>query len=118
MKNLHIMKKADIPIIPFDTGEGNDFRIDDTVGKNYDLPFTFGVAEVYPSKGIDFDYDDDGAICYCTEGTIKLFDPETNEEALFEEGDVIYIPREKGKIIVWSTVEYAKFVFVTYPHWR
>lgn len=102
----------------FDTGEGNKFHINDTIGKNYGLPFTFGIAEVYPSKGIAFEYSEDGAICICLEGSIKLTDSFAESVLNFEKGDIIYIPQEKDKTIVWSSESYSKFVFVTYPHWR
>jgi ethanolamine utilization protein EutQ (cupin superfamily) len=118
MESVHRIKKGDIKLEYFETGEGNKFLIDDTVGRNYGLPFTFGVAEVYPSKGIEFDYDNDGAVCICLEGTITLTDQQTGEKDLFEEGDIIYIPQVEGKLIVWSAVAYSKFAFVTYPHWR
>lgn len=117
-KNIIMMKADTINLEYLDTGEGNKFTIDDTVGKNYGLPFTFGIAEVHPSKGIDFDYDADGAICLCLEGKIKLVDVETGQEEMFEKGDVIYIPKKEGKHVIWSTTEYSKFAFVTYPHWR
>jgi len=71
MTRVNLIKKDSIKMEFFDTGEGNQFHIDDTVGKNYGLPFTFGVAEVYPSKGIEFEYGDDGAVCICLEGTIR-----------------------------------------------
>ncbi len=114
---IHI-KKNSINMEFLDTGSGNRFHIDDTIGKNYGLPFTFGLAEVYPSKGIEFEYGDDGAICLCLEGTIKLTDTLTNLTLNFEKDDVIYIPQEKNKTIIWSSEEYSKFAFVTYPHWR
>ncbi len=117
-KNIIMMKADTIKIDFFDAGEGNKFAIDDTVGRNFGLPFTFGVAEVHPSKGIDFEYTDDGAICLCLEGTIKLVDTETGQEEMFEKGDIIYIPQEKDKHVIWSATDYAKFAFVTYPHWR
>ena len=117
-KNIIMMKADAINLEFFDTGEGNKFMIDDTVGKNYGLPFTFGIAEVHPSKGIDFEYDEDGAICLCLEGCISLADTETGQKEQFEKGDVIYIPQKKGKQVIWSATEYAKFAFVTYPHWR
>jgi len=56
MNRVNLIKKGSIKMEFFDTGEGNQFHIDDTVGRNYGLPFTFGVAEVYPSKGIEFEY--------------------------------------------------------------
>ncbi|HHX14198.1 MAG TPA: hypothetical protein GX726_04495 [Clostridiales bacterium] len=112
------MRKDEIKLEYLDTGEGNKFFIDDTVGKNHNLPFTFGIAEVHPSVGIDFDYEGDGAICLNLEGTIRLEDPATNETMLFEKGDVIYIPQAEGKHIIWSADVYSKFAFVTYPHWR
>lgn len=118
MKKINVIKSSSINIPYLDTGEGNDFRIDDTVGKNYGLPFTFGVAEVHPSKGIEFEYGDDGAICICLEGVIYLTDPLTNEVIEFEKDDIIYIPQEKDKIFIWSADKYSKFAFVTYPHWR
>lgn len=116
--NIIMMKADTINLEFFDTGEGNNFTIDDTVGKNFGLPFTFGIAEVHPSKGIDFDYDNDGAICLCLEGSIKLVDVGTGKEEMFEKGDIIYIPQKEGKHVIWSSNVYSKFTFVTYPHWR
>lgn len=118
MARVNIIKKDNIKMEFFDTGDGNEFYIDDTVGKNYGLPFTFGVAEVYPSKGIEFEYGDDGAICICLEGTIELTDDLTDEIFYFEKDDIIYIPQEKDKMISWCAKRYSKFAFVTYPHWR
>ncbi len=116
--NIIMLKKDTINLEYLDTGDGNKFTIDDTVGKNFGLPFTFGTAEVFPSKGIDFDYDDDGAICLCLDGSIKLVDQETGQEEQFNKDDVIYIPQKTGKHVIWSSEVYSKFAFVTYPHWR
>lgn len=118
MERIKLIQKDKINMEYLDTGEGNKFFIEDTLGKNVGLPFTFGVAEVHPSKGIEFEYDDDGAICFCLEGTILLTDELTKEMLAFQKGDVIYIPQEEKKTIIWSAEKYAKFVFVTYPHWR
>lgn len=117
-KSIVMIKSDRINLEELDVGEENKFLIDDTVGKNYGLPFTFGIAEIYPSKGVDFDYEEDAGVCVCLEGIIKLADFETGEEEVFEKGDVVYIPQKKGKKIIWSASDYAKFAFVTYPHWR
>ena len=35
-------------------------------------PFCAGVCEVFPGAPVDFDYDDDAAVCYMLEGDIIL----------------------------------------------
>lgn len=118
-ENIILIKQKDISKNGFiDVGEGNKCAIDDTIGKNHGLPFTFGIGEIYPSKGIDFDYEADGATCICLEGVIKLEDCDTKQVNFFEVGDVIHISQKKDKHVIWSSEIYSKFAFVTYPHWR
>lgn len=118
MERIIHLKKDDQNIEYYETGDGNDFRIGDIFGRNYDLPFTFGITEMYPSKGVEFGYDDDASICLCLEGTFNIENAKTGDVTRFEKDDLVYIPKEDGKIYIWSTLEYAKLAFVTYPHWR
>lgn len=118
MKNLFMVKKADVNMEYLETGEGNHMTLQDVFGKEQGAPFTFGMAEIEPSVGIEFDYDSDGAICIGLEGVITLTDKATLETFTFAEGDIVYIPQEKGKVIIWNSDAYSKFAYATYPHWR
>lgn len=119
MEELKIVKKAEIKTeLLEDVGEGNTIKIQDVFAKQDGAPFTFGMVDLEPSVGVEFDYDNDGAACYCIEGNITLTNKKTMEKQNFEPGDFVYIPQEKGKIIIWSAEGFSKFVFTTYPHWR
>lgn len=118
MESMYMVKKAEVNMEYLETGEGNHMTLQDVFGKAQGAPFTFGMAEILPSEGIEFDYDDDGAICICLEGTISLTDKATGKTSEFAEGDIVYIPQEKGKVIVWNSTSYTKFAYATYPHWR
>jgi Ethanolamine utilization protein len=119
MKNLMLVKKSEVkPKLLEDVGEGNKISIQDVFAKAEECPFTFGMVDLEPSIGVEFDYDNDGATCYCLDGKITLTDKATSESFFFEPGDFVYIPQETGKVIVWSSDIFSKFVFTTFPHWR
>ena len=118
MKNIMIVKKSEVKPEYLETGEGNHMTLQDVFGKAENAPFTFGIAEIEPSVGIEFEYDEDGAVCFGLEGTINLIDKETSEKYIFEAGDVIFIPQAAGKTFIWNSDAYSKFAYATYPHWR
>lgn len=118
MKSLYMVKRSDIKMEYLETGEGNHVNLQDVIGKPEGAPFDFGMYEMEPSKGVDFEYDGDGAVCLGLVGTMLLTNPATGEQFRFEAGDIVYIPQEVGKHIIWSCNEYAKMAYVTYPHWR
>jgi ethanolamine utilization protein EutQ (cupin superfamily) len=114
----YLVKQKDIVLEQLDCGEGNDLKIMDVVAQAQGAPFTFGVVEMEQSKGVEFDYDDDGACCILLEGNITLEENISGESMSYEPGDIVYIPQKKGLVVTWKTDSYAKFAFVTYPHWR
>lgn len=113
-----LVKKASIVTEPLDCGEGNDLKIMDVIAQEQGAPFTFGIVDLEKSKGVEFDYDNDAACCYMLEGEITLTENISGEAMKFEVGDIVYIPQKQGLIVTWSTEAFAKFAFVTYPHWR
>jgi ethanolamine utilization protein EutQ (cupin superfamily) len=116
--DIHLIKKADIVLEDLEAGEGNSCKIQDVIAQPQGAPFTFGVFELEKSKGVEFDYDNDAACCYLLEGEIILTENISGEISKFEAGDIVYIPKKDGLVVTWATEKYAKFIFVTYPHWR
>jgi ethanolamine utilization protein EutQ (cupin superfamily) len=116
--DMQLTKKANIVLEDLDCGEGNSSKIQDVFAQPQGAPFTFGVFELQKSKGVEFDYDNDAACCYLLEGEITLTENLSGESVKFEPGDIVYIPQKAGLVVTWTTEAYAKFVFVTYPHWR
>jgi len=113
-----LVKKADIVTEDLDCGEGNDFKIVDVIDKRHKAPYTVGVVEMGKCEGVEFEYDDDAGCCYMLEGVITLKENLSGAVMKYEVGDVVYIPQKQGLVVTFSTENYAKFVFVTYPHWR
>jgi len=113
-----LVKKADIITEYLDCGEENNFKIVDVIDKRHGAPYTVGVVEMEKSEGVEFEYDDDAGCCYMLEGEITLKENISGAVMKYEVGDVVYIPQKKGLLVTFSTDGYAKFVFVTYPHWR
>lgn len=122
LESFYVIKndvvKGDLPKAKYEAGEGNDFRILDIFGKPHDLPLSFGVSELYPSKGITFDYGVEGTALYMVAGTLTLTDCRNGNKIVLNEGDAAYITLEEGKDVEWSTDVYSKFVYATYPHWQ
>ncbi len=100
---------------PLDVGAGK-FNLVDLVSQAQGAPVTAGVAEIWPGAPVDFEYDDDCAVCYMIEGEITLTEGDVSRP--FLPGDVVYIPQQAGLVVLWETTSYGKFVYVTYPHWR
>lgn len=113
-----LIKKDDIVTEYLDCGEGNDFKIVDVIDQRHGAPYTVGVVEMGECKGVEFDYDNDAGCCYMLEGEITLIENLSGAVMKYEAGDVVYIPQKQGLVVNFSTVSYAKFAFVTYPHWR
>jgi ethanolamine utilization protein EutQ (cupin superfamily) len=113
-----LVKKKDIVTEILDCGPGNDFKILDVIEKKQGAPYTVGVVEMGKCEGVEFDYDNDAGCCYMLEGEITLKENFSGAVMKFEVGDIVYIPQKEGLLVNFSTEDYAKFVFVTYPHWR
>lgn len=118
MKNMYFVKDSEVAMEYLETGEGNHVNLQDVFGKKEGAPFTFGMYEMMSSKGVEFEYDGDGAVCICIEGSMTLKDEKDGIEHPFDKGDIVFIPQEKGKKIIWNSKGYAKMAYVTYPYWR
>ena len=110
-----LFRKDDIVTEPLDVGEGK-FNLVDLVAQPQGAPLTAGMAEIWKGAPVDFDYDNDCAVCYMIEGEITLV--EGDERHAFVPGDLVYISQQKGLVVYWETDSYGKFMYVTYPHWR
>jgi ethanolamine utilization protein EutQ (cupin superfamily) len=113
---LIVLNRAnDIKPEALDVGEGK-FHLVDLVSQAQGAPVSSGVAEIWKSAPVDFEYDNDCAVCYMIEGEITL--TEGDEKVSFLPGDVVYIPQTEGLVVLWESDSYGKFFYVTYPHWR
>jgi ethanolamine utilization protein EutQ (cupin superfamily) len=112
---IFLNRANDIKPEPLDVGEGK-FHLVDLVSQTQGAPVSSGVAEIWKSAPVDFEYDNDCAVCYMIEGEIML--SEGDEKVSFLPGDVVYIPQTKGLVVLWESDSYGKFFYVTYPHWR
>ncbi len=111
-----VLKKAsDIATEPFDAGEGK-LSLVDVIAQPEGAPVSAGVCEIWESAPIEFEYDNDCAVCYMLEGHVTLTEGDTRLD--FEPGDVVFIPQREGLKVSWDTPSYGKFFYVTYPHWR
>lgn len=108
-------KSTDIKAEPLDVGEGK-FHLVDVVSQTQGAPVSAGIAEIWKSAPVEFDYASDCAVCYMIEGEITL--TEGDETFRFGPGDVVYIPQDRSLVVLWETDSYGKFFYVTYPHWR
>ncbi|CAN5477982.1 hypothetical protein BH09ACT4_BH09ACT4_25280 [soil metagenome] len=112
---LILKKSADVVTEPLDVGEGR-LSLVDAIAQPEGAPFSGGIAEIWHAHPVEFEYDDDGAICFMLEGEIDLTEGDTTSR--FEPGDIVYIPQAAGSMVSWHTPSYGKFAYVTYPHWR
>ena len=113
---FHLVAASEIETEPLDVGPDSKLSLVDVIDRTQGAPFCAGLCEVFPGAPVDFDYDDDAAVCYMLEGLVTLQqDGETRE---LRPGDVVYIPQKKGLLVYFSTDSYGKFFYVTYPHWR
>jgi len=109
------VKKSLIVPEKFEAG-ATDLKLVDVVDRRQSAPFTAGVIEIKKSEPTEFDYDNDCAVIYCTEGSFIL--KEGGETTEVQAGDVVYIPQKKGLKVEWSTPNSGRGFYVTYPHWR
>jgi ethanolamine utilization protein EutQ (cupin superfamily) len=114
MSVVHVRKSAIVPE-KFEAGKA-DLKLVDLIDRKQDAPFTAGIIEVVGSEVCEFDYDNDGAVIYCIEGSFLLKEGEVKTEV--QAGDVIYIPKKKGLKVEWSSCNKGRGFYVTYPHWR
>jgi len=113
--HLVLKKAGEIHAEPFDAGDGK-ISLVDIIGRPESAPFSGGMAEIWKSAPIEFEYDNDCAVCFMLEGEVTLTEGE--ESRTFEPGDVVFIPRREGLKVVWESPSYGRFYYVTYPHWR
>ena len=98
---FHLVPAAEIATEPLDVGPDSKLHLVDVIDRTQGAPFCAGVCEVFPGAPVDFDYDDDAAVCYMLEGEITL--TENGSSRQFKPGDVVYIPQKKGLVVFWST---------------
>jgi len=111
-----VLKKArEIATEPFDAGEGK-LSLVDVIAQPEQAPVSAGICEIWESAPIEFDYDNDCAVCYMLEGRVTLTEGETRLD--FEPGDVVFVSQREGLKVSWATPSYGKFFYVTYPHRR
>ena len=113
---FHLVAAAEIETEPLDVGPDSKLSLVDVIDRTQGAPFSAGLCEVFPGAPVDFDYDDDAAVCYMLEGLVTL--QQGGETRQLRPGDVVYIPQKKGLLVYFSTDSYGKFFYVTYPHWR
>ena len=86
------------------------------IDKKQDALVTAGVIEIVKSEPREFDYDNDCAVIYCTDGSFLLKEGEIKTKV--QAGDVVYIPKKQGLKVEWSSPSRGRGFYVTYPHWR
>jgi ethanolamine utilization protein EutQ (cupin superfamily) len=110
-----LVKKSGIVPEKFEAGK-TDLKLVDVIDRKQDAPVTAGIIEIVKSEPCEFDYDNDCAVIYCTDGSFLLKEGETRTEV--QAGDVVYIPKKKGLKVEWSSPTRGRGFYVTYPHWR
>lgn len=110
-----LVKKSNIIPEKFEAGK-SDLKLVDVIDRKQDAPFSAGIIEVVKSEPCEFEYDNDGAVIYCTDGSFLLQEGETKTEV--QAGDVVYVPKKKGLKVHWSSPSRGRGFYVTYPHWR
>ena len=110
-----LVKKSNIVPEKFEAGK-TDLKLVDVIDRKQDAPVTAGIIEIVKSEPCEFDYDNDCAIIYCTDGSFLLKEGAIRTEV--QAGDVVYIPKKKGLKVEWSSPSRGRGFYVTYPHWR
>jgi uncharacterized cupin superfamily protein len=96
-----VLKKAkEIVTEPFDAGEGK-LSLVDVIAQPEQAPVSAGICEIWESAPIEFDYDNDCAVCYMLEGHVTLTEGQTRLD--FEPGDMVFIPQRQGLKVVLLT---------------
>ncbi len=78
---MQLFPAGSIVTEPLDVGPASKLHLVDVVARPQGAAFTGGICEVFPGDPVDFDYDDDAAVCYMLEGEITL--REGDESRLF-----------------------------------
>ena len=115
MLSVVLVKKSGILPERFEAGK-TDLKLVDVIDIKQDAPVTAGIIEIVKSEPCEFDYDNDCAVIYCTDGSFLLKEGETKTEV--QAGDVVYIPKKKDLKVEWSSPSRGRGFYVTYPHWR
>jgi ethanolamine utilization protein EutQ (cupin superfamily) len=111
-----VLKKSKAIVTePLDVGEGK-LSLVDVIAQAEGAPVSAGICEIWASEPIEFDYDNDCAVCYMLEGSVTLTEGGTRHD--FEPGDVVFVPQQADLKVSWDTSSYGRFFYVTYPHWR
>ena len=110
-----LKKSKEIVTEPLDVGEGK-LSLVDVIAQAGGRAGLGRRLRVWASAPIEFDYDNDCAVCYMLEGSVTLTEGGTRHH--FESGDVVFIPQQAGLKVSWDTSSYGRFFYVTYPHWR
>ena len=96
-----VLKKAsEFATEPFDAGDGK-LSLVDVIAQSEKAPVSAGIAEIWESAPIEFDYDNDCAVCYMLEGRVTLTEGDTRLD--FEPGDVVFVPQREGLKVSWDT---------------
>ena len=114
--DMRILKASSIKTEPFVTLPEGDLGLVDLFAQAEGAPFSAGVCEIRAGDAVDFDYDNDAAVCFMAEGSIFL--TENGERRDLAAGDVFYIPQKQGLVVSFASESYGRFYYVTYPHWR
>ena len=114
MSVVHVPKSAIVPE-KFEAGS-TDLKLVDVIDRKQGAPVTSGIIEIRRSEPCEFDYDNDCAVIYCTEGSFLL--KEGDRQTVVRTGDVVYIPKKQGLKVEWSSPDKGRGFYVTYPHWR
>src|SRR2546427_13304306 len=89
-----VLKKAkEIATEPLDAGEGK-LSLVDVIAQPEQAPVSAGICEIWESAPIEFDYDNDCAVCYMLEGHVTLTEGERRFG--FEPRDVGFISQTEG----------------------
>jgi ethanolamine utilization protein EutQ (cupin superfamily) len=100
---------------PLDVGDGK-LSLVDVIAQPDETPVSAGICEIWAGAPVEFEYDNDCAVCYMLEGKITLIEGDVKLD--FEPGDVVFVPQQEDLVVSWDSPSYGKFFYVTYPHWR
>ena len=111
-----VLKKAsEFATEPFDAGDGK-LSLVDVIAQPEQAPVSAGIAEIWESAPIEFDYDNDCAVCYMLEGRGDAH--RRGHAAGLRAWRRGLRAAARGLKVSWDTPSYGKFFSVTYPHWR
>ncbi len=105
--DLHLVTAAEIETEPLDVGPNSKLNLVDVIDRTRGAPFSADICKVFPGSPVDFDYNDDAAVCFLLEGEVTL--DQEGETRTFRPGDVACIPRKQGLVVFWSTDSYDRF---------